>query len=507
MFSTTGRLIVVSNRLPFVLKPREDQSWRLVPGSGGLVTALAPVLRDRGGVWIGWPGQAGPIPELPDLLDQASDSAGYQFVPVTLPPEEYDLYYNGYANESLWPLFHDLQSQCRFRPDYWKAYGAANHRFAEAIVSHTRPGDFVWVHDYHLMGVAEILRKAGLVNPLAFFLHVPFPPLDIFVKLPERHTLLAALLQYDLIGLQTQRDRRNFIHCVRALMQGVHISHKGHLHTVRGGERQVNIGTFPIGIDYEGFAGQAASEEVATQAWHIHEKFPEKQIVFGLDRLDYTKGVPQRLEAFRNLLERYPDLHERINLVQAVVPSRVGIPKYDALKCEIERLVGQINGQFTTPGWIPIHYIFRSLGRAELLAWYRTAEIALITPLKDGMNLVSKEFCAASIEENAVLILSQFAGAAAQLKRGALLVNPYDVEQTADAIRQAFYMPHDERRARMRQMRRNIRGQDIYWWVDSFIESAIGKELNDFPVQEEYIPENRDIAAGESPNGVASSIA
>ncbi|MCE5230802.1 trehalose-6-phosphate synthase [bacterium] len=490
MISSTHRLIVVSNRLPFVLTRRSDKTSRLEPASGGLVTALAPVLRDRGGVWIGWPGQAVDIPELPGLLEDASDLAGYQFVPVALTAEEHENYYNGYANESLWPLFHDLQSQCRFHPDYWKAYATVNGHFAGAILEQACAGDFVWVHDYHLMGVADILRKCGRDNPLAFFLHVPFPPLDIFIKLPERHKLLGMLLHYDLIGLQTQRDRRNFIHCVRALAPGAHISHRGNLHTIRLGERQVNVGAFPIGIDFKGFADHTASEEVATRAWHIHENFPERQIVFGLDRLDYTKGIPHRLEAFRNLLKRYPELHERINLVQVVVPSRVGIPKYDALKREIERLVGEINGQFTRSGWIPVHYIFRSLERTELLAWYRTAEIALVTPLKDGMNLVSKEFCASSIEENAVLILSQFAGAAAQLKRGALLVNPYDVEQTADAIRQAFYMPPEERRARMRQMRRNVRHQDIYWWVDYFIESAIGKELKDFPIQEEYIPEN-----------------
>lgn len=491
MFAPPNRLIVVSNRMPFVLK-KQDEAWSLVPGSGGLVTALAPVLRDRGGIWIGWPGRSEPIDGLTDLLDRASESAGYRFVPVMLTAEEQDKYYNGYANESLWPLFHDLQWQCRFHPDYWRAYAAVNQHFAETIREHAFADDFIWVQDYHLMYVAEILRRKGFANPLAFFLHIPFPPLDIFIKLPERHKLLSALLHYDLIGVQTQRDRRNFIHCVRALIPGVHVSQKGHLQTIRVGDRHVKIGAFPIGIDFNGFAGESASEEVATRAWHIHERFPEKQIVFGVDRLDYTKGIPQRLEAFRNLLQRYPDVREHLNLVQVVVPSRVGIPKYDALKNEIERLVGEINGQFTNSGWIPIHYIFRSLERAELLAWYRTSEIALVTPLKDGMNLVSKEFCASSIDENSALVLSQFAGAAAQLMRGALLVNPNDMEQTADAIRQAFYMPREERRARMRQLRRNVRHQDIYWWVDSFIESAIGKELKDFPVQEEYIPENTD---------------
>jgi trehalose 6-phosphate synthase len=482
-----NRLIVVSNRLPFVIRRKEDEHWELISGTGGLVTALTPVLRNCGGVWVGWPGNLGACEECAALLRTAGEEAGFDFRPVALNPRDYDLYYNGYANESLWPLFHDLQSQCRFKPEYWEAYLRVNQAFAHAVLGNLQPDDFIWVHDYQLMSMARFLRMGAPGNPLAFFLHIPFPPLDIFVKLPERHELLHDLLQFDLVGLQTQRDRRNFIQCVRALVPAAQVRGTGALHSITLGERIMQVGAFPIGIDYRAFARQASAEAVARKAWIIHEALPNRQMVLGIDRLDYTKGIPQRMEAFRNLLERYPDLHGRINLIQVVVPSRVGIPKYDALKREIEGLVGEINGQFTGLNWVPIHYIYRQLNEEELLAYYRTAEIALITPLKDGMNLVSKEFCACSLEENSVLILSQFAGSAAQLGRGALLVNPYDVKQTANAIYRAFHMPPEERRHHMRIMRRNIRHQNIYKWVDSFIQAAINKELDFFPQNEDFL--------------------
>jgi trehalose 6-phosphate synthase len=252
------------------------------------------------------------------------------------------------------------------------------------------------------------------------------------------------------------------------------------------------VGTFPIGIDARDFAERAASPQVEIEYRRILSHFGDRQLVLGIDRLDYTKGIPHRLRAFRDLLERFPEVRGRINLIQVVVPSREGIPRYDDLKHEIDQLVGQINGRFTQMGWVPVHYMFRSLEPRELLAFYRAAQIALVTPLKDGMNLVCKEFCACSIEEDSVLILSQFAGAAAQLGRAALVVNPYDVEQTADAIYNAYRMDAGERKYRMRRLRSNIQSQDVFWWVDSFMRAAIDKELRDFPVLEEYIPERHE---------------
>ncbi len=487
---STKRLIVLSNRLPYVLENHTRDRWTLKPGSGGLVTALLPVLRDRGGIWIGWSGTTEEVPEVDEVFRGASREAGYLLKPVSLTQEEIDRYYHGYSNESVWPLFHDLQSRCAFNPDYWHTYVKVNRRFANALAEDCRPDDFVWVHDYQLMDVAHHLRDAGCLANLAFFLHIPFPAPDIFMKLPERNTVLASLLAYDLVGFQTQRDRRNFIQCVRMLMKNARVRVDGHLHTVRLGDYEIHVGSFPIGIDANSFADAATTPEVEERLRSIRSLYANRQIVLGLDRLDYTKGIPERLRAFANLLERFPEVRGRIHLVQVVVPSREGIPEYDDLRVEIERTVARINGRYSELGWVPVHYLYRSLPRTELLAFYRSADIALITPLKDGMNLVAKEFCACNIEENSVLVLSQFAGASAQLGQAALVVNPYDVEQTADAVYNAFRMSQGERRYRMRRLRRNVRTQNVFWWVDSFMRAAIDKELRDFPVLEEYIPEH-----------------
>jgi len=486
----TQRLVVVSNRLPYVLTRTDDGSWGLAPGSGGLVTALHPVLRDRGGTWIGWPGVTETVPDLRRILRNAAREAGYAFEPVLLTADEMEKYYHGYSNEIIWPLFHDLQGRCDFDPEYWPAYVGVNRKFAQALMNHCGPQDFVWVHDYHLMDVAHHARERNCEADLAFFLHIPFPPPDIFMKLPERQAVLHSLLAYDLVGVQTLRDRRNLVQCIRTLVKNVRVRVESNLHVVQIDDHETRIGNFPIGIDASGYAKRATAPEVEQQVKVIRERYPGRQLVLGIDRLDYTKGIPQRLRAFANLLDRFPELRGKIQLFQVVVPSRMGIREYDDLRAEIERLVGEINGRYTQLGWVPVHYFFRSLSTTELLAFYRAAQIALITPLKDGMNLVAKEFCACSVEEDSVLILSQFAGASAQLGRAALVVNPYDVEQTADAIYQAFRMTPGERQYRMRRLRRNVNSQNIFWWVDSFMRAATDKGLRDFPILEEYIPEH-----------------
>jgi trehalose 6-phosphate synthase len=474
-----SRLIVVSNRLPFSFRRARDGRWRAQPGSGGLVTALLPVLRNRGGTWVGWPGAAGPARDFTAALAAAGGDAGYRLVPVPLGADEVRDFYQGFSNEVLWPLFHDLPSLCNFDPAYWRTYCNVNRKYARAVRRRARPGDFVWVHDYHLMNVAAELRRLGVRSRLAFFLHIPFPAPDVYLKLPWRAPLLDALLAFDLIGFQTARDRRNFIACAQAL--GRHVPPQ-------------RVGDFPISIDYNSFMRLASAPEVAAKARELHRLLPKRKLVLGIDRLDYTKGIALRLRAFKDLLQRHPEMRGRVSLIQVVVPSREDIPQYHRMKTEIEQLVGRINGAFARPGgWVPVWYEYRNLSRLELLAYYRAADIALITPLKDGMNLVAKEYCACSIEEDCVLILSEFAGAAAQLGSGALLVNPYDVQGVAEAIRTAHAMPVAERTARMRRMRRSIQRQDVFWWVESFLRAAVARGLRDFapPAASKALPEDQ----------------
>ena len=468
-----NRLIVVSNRLPFALDSSGDDLWTVTPAVGGLVSAVEPVLRERGGTWIGWPGIAGEIPNEP--LAKATRDAGYNVVPVALSETERDEFYYGYSNEVIWPLFHDLQNFCNFEPAYWQAYKQVNERYADAIIRNARPKDFIWVHDYHLMYVAQTLRERNApqqLSALTFFLHIPFPPYDIFAKLPQQRRLLRALLQFDLLGFQTRRDVRNFLQCVRRVMPDAKVLSRSDTHVIGFEKREIRVGHFPIGIDFDSFENGAKSEAVARRSQQLRANFPDCQLMLGSDRLDYSKGIPERLRAFRDALDRYPELRGRVVLIQIVVPSRVEIPRYHEFKGRIDRLVGNINGRFSTSTWIPVQYHFRGLDREELLAHYRACDIAFITPLKDGMNLVAKEYCACRSDENGTLILSQFAGAAEQLKHDALLVNPYDVEQMADTIVNAFRMTPAARAARMKRMRRMIRKENVFWWVDSFLKAG-----------------------------------
>lgn len=472
------RLVVASNRLPVVLSKESSGDWHLERGSGGLVTALEPLLRERGGVWVGWPGiHEEAIDGLEEVLQNVTQDHEYRVRGVHLTAREENDFYLGFSNQIVWPLFHDFQTQCNFRPRFWEAYQTVNRKFAEALADEVQEGDFVWVHDYHLMEVAQELRERGIHENCAFFLHIPFPPLDLFVKLPWRFTILRSLLRFDLVGFQSARDRDNFLHCLRALVPGAELEGEGRVVTARFDGREVRIGVFPVSVHFQEFAGVAGGGEVSRRVAELRSRHQDRSLILGVDRLDYSKGIPHKLEGFRAALRRYPELRGRVTLVQLVVPSREDIPEYHRMKQEIERLVGEIQGEFTRPGWVPIHYQYGRWDRPELLAHYRASRIALVTPLKDGMNLVAKEFCACSLEGDGVLVLSEYAGATAQLQDDAILVNPYDSEEVAQGIHAAFTMPDQERRGRMQRLRQRVRDQDIFWWADTFLRAAEGEDL------------------------------
>lgn len=477
--SGATRLVVVSNRLPVTVEA-EGQGYRVRPSCGGLVSALRPVIKGDT-VWVGWTG-GDYAPEIADLL-QSSAAQPHSLVPLFLTAAEKACFYHGCSNEIIWPLFHDLQSRCNFDPAYWDVYCDVTEKFADAVQQAARQDDFVWVHDYHLMLLAEALRARELRFTLGYFHHIPFPPADIFEKMPWRNQILRGLLHFNSIGFQTARDRLNFLASLRRCLRDVEVKRVGERLLVRAEGLCTMIGTFPISIDFEEFANQALDPAVAARAAELQRQIAGEQIILGVDRLDYTKGIPERLLAFRALLENYPDLDGRVTLVQVVVPSREEIPKYQELKLTIERLVSEINGECARPNWTPVVYLHRCLPRPELVAFYRAADIALITPLKDGMNLVAKEFCASRVDDGGVLVLSEFAGAAKELKCGALLVNPYDSEGVASALYHAFRMSGREQRVRMQRMRHWIRRHDVFRWCESFCSQAVPLRLNPKPVR------------------------
>ncbi len=459
MVADARGLVVVSNRLPV---QRTGTRWTL--SAGGLVTALRPVVGRRPTRWVGWDGGAQKIPAtLPDTEVELS--------PVSLTRSDVRDYYDGFANATLWPLFHDLVGTPVFDRGWWAAYERANGAFAEAALRALdgleRP--LVWVHDYHLMLVPGLLREAG-VSDVRFFLHIPWPAPELFARLPWRADILRGLLGADALSFHTDRYRKNFVRsCGRILPDEV---------TLRGKDieydgRVVHTLANPISIDSDEFAATARSEAVDTRLATLREQFAGRTVLLGVDRLDYTKGIPERLEAFERLLERREDLQGRLALVQIAVPSRGNVEEYRALREQVEQITGRINGRFTRPGHdVPVHYLHRGVPREDLLAYYRLADLMLVTPLKDGMNLVAKEFAVVqqATQGSGALVLSEFTGAATELK-AACLCNPFDGEGVSRVLERTLDTDPQELRGRLRQLARRVHRHDIHRWADLELNS------------------------------------
>jgi trehalose 6-phosphate synthase/phosphatase len=457
---TAGRLLIASNRLPFTAKVVRGQA-QMSAASGGLAVGLQPWHQASGGLWIGWPGPGASDPEDAAVLARACEQR--RIVPVHLSEDHVRRYYNGFANRVLWPLFHYQVDRVPVDPAGWDAYRDVNDRFADAIASAYRDGDSIWVHDYQLMLVPAMLRARLPAAKIGFFLHIPFPSSEVFRTLPWRHEILDGLLGADLLGFHTFAYLRHFVASLLHV-EGV----ESDVDCVRVAHRQVRLGVFPMGIDAPGFAEAAQDPEVCDEVAKIRREAGSRQIILGVDRLDYTKGIPRRLLSIERLLERRPELRDEIRYIQVAVPSREDVDTYQKFRRLVEQTVGRINGGCGTLCSTPVHYLHRSVSRSQLVALYAAADVMLVTPLRDGMNLVAKEFVASRIHDDGVLVLSEFAGAASELC-GAVMVNPYDVDAVADAIERALRMSVGERRARMRRLRARVHDYDVHTWATSFI--------------------------------------
>ncbi|HEX5998992.1 MAG TPA: trehalose-6-phosphate synthase [Hyphomicrobiaceae bacterium] len=449
-----SRVILVSNRVT---------DLRRAAQAGGVAVALAHVMRTRPSLWFGWSGEVKP----PKEAAQATQSG--RIITVPLSPTENERYYLGYANSVLWPVFHNRLDVAQFEAGYFDEYMAVNRRLAALLQPHLRPGDVIWVHDYHMIPLAVELRRLGVLNRIGFYLHIPFPPWQTFIAIPEHAQLARCLAAYDLVGLQTKADVSNLLDY---LVNGVfgNVTPDGR---VRLFDRLLRIASFPIGIDVSDFA-KAAHNVALVQGRGMSR-------IVGVDRLDYTKGLPQKFKAFGKFLEAYPQYQRQVVLTQIAPPTRENVEAYADIRQQLESLAGSINGRFGEIDWVPIHYIHRAAPRRRLTAIYRSARIALVTPLRDGMNLVAKEYIAAQDAENpGVLILSRFAGAAEELEK-ALIVNPYDIHNTAEAIRIAMEMGLTERRARHQAMMATIKQHDLAAWCDAFLRALAGVGGDDDP--------------------------
>lgn len=451
------RLLVVSNRAPIeVASGKERRIRRTV---GGLASALDDAIRRRRGSWIAWTGVS-------DVIQPAETGLDYPITSVELTDREVEHYYGGFSNRVLWPLCHMFLDRCRFKPEYWDAYRTANEQFARAVAKVAHPGDLVWVNDFHLCLVPELLRRRGPDLKLGVFWHTPFPPAPIFAVLAWRTEILHGLLGADLIGLQTEDDVTNFLECARK-----HAECEVHEATarVRVGNREVRVVALPVGIDAKAFADRAVDDDILEQRDQLRAAIGAEVLLLGVDRLDYTKGILERLRGYEMFLERHPRWRRRCSFVQMTVPSRDRVSEYKEMKHSIDETVGRIMGRFTKAGRSPIVYLYRGVDQNRLTAYYAAADVALVTPLRDGMNLVAKEFVACHAPtETGTLVLSEFAGAARGMSE-AVLVNPYDPEDIARAIETAVNMPHHERGERMQALARRVRTHDIHWWTDAFL--------------------------------------
>jgi trehalose 6-phosphate synthase len=454
------RLVVVSNRVAY-----------LESKSGGLAVALGDTLRQTGGVWFGWDGNVVDDDEQIAVNTVQQDTVTVATIPLT--EQDYNDYYVGFANQVLWPACHYRLDLVNFETPYFDGYRRVNARFADALTKLLEPDDIIWIHDYHLFSLASELRSRGVKQKIGFFLHIPFPPPGVLLAVPVHQWLVKSLFSYDVIGFQTNTDVVNFQRFVSEHVNG-EIGADGRV-TAFG--RTVIARAFPIGIDVESFYRLAHTADADGIIERLNRRNLALSHIVGVDRLDYSKGLPERLKAFRRLLELYPDKHKSVTLMQIAPPTREDVAAYTDIKQELEQLSGSINGEYGDFDWTPVRYIHRNITRDQLAALFRGSQVGLVTPLRDGMNLVAKEYVAAQDAENpGVLVLSRFAGAAEDMQE-ALIVNPYDIDDIAHALKQALSMPLAERRERHQKLYARVRRNDAANWRRNFLAAlAPGKQ-------------------------------
>lgn len=460
------RLVVVSNRLPSV--KLGDPPGQVEIPLGGLASALAGALRrSPNSLWFGWNGRV-VEPSRRERLSRAMVS-DIELLGLPLAQKEVDRYYLGFCNETLWPAFHCFQGRVRVRPESWACYRSVQSRMASVLLPFLQPDDAVWVHDYHLLLLGSELRRLGFRGQLGFFLHTPFPPYDLWQVLPEPREILRALMQYDVMGFHIQTYRDNYVYCAQrelgARLEGCILS---------TGERSQRVGAFPVGIEPDDFAPQRDVPPPSTERRRrqvLRAVLRDRKLVLGVDRLDYSKGIPERIGAYEQFLRKSPDWHKRVIYVQIASPSRTPLLEYARQKARIESLMGRINGELGEHDWQPVRYLYKAYKRDFLAKLYREADVGLVTPLRDGMNLVAKEYVAAQhMEYPGVLVLSRTAGAAEEL-RDALLVNPYVPSEVAAAIQRALAMPWEERRERHARLLAQVRAHTATRWADDFVST------------------------------------
>jgi len=457
-----NRLLIVSNRLPVTVHKRGGD-LHFQQSVGGLATGLGSTYVNRPSLWLGWPGVSSKSLSSGDKKRITEKFRDIQCQPVFLSEYEIEKYYTGFCNRAIWPLFHYFSHYAVYDPSSWKVYAKVNKKFCDAVCAVAEPDDVIWIHDYHLMLLPGLLRERMPDAAIGFFLHIPFPQYELFRLLPWRKEILSGLIGADLIGFHTFEYVTYFLNTVRRIL-----GYEQEMTRIKAGDRMVKVDTFPMGIDYRRFAGAVKDPVVEKEIARIRHFVTTGKIILSVDRLDYTKGVPLRLMAFDALLEEHPELKEKVTMILIAVPSRTRIDRYAELKHEVDQLVGRINGRHGTMYWTPIRYLYKSLPFCKLVALYNIADLALITPLRDGMNLMAKEYLAAKGEGTGMIVLSEFAGAAKELGE-AILVDPNNISEFSSAIHRGLTLPDEEKMKRLKAMQEHLRRYDLDRWTSDFL--------------------------------------
>jgi trehalose 6-phosphate synthase/phosphatase len=463
----SGRLILASNRLPITAE-YDGSQLVLRQSGGGLATGLKGVRAGQGSTWIGWPGEVSSSARVRSQLTAELEKEGLR--PIFLTRPELKGFYEDYSNAAVWPVFHDLVDQLPLEIMGWEMYEEINERFARAVVDVYEEGDMIWVNDYHLMLMPAQIRRMAPQARIGFFLHIPFPHPDMFRVLPQRTELLQGLLGADLLGFHTRSYADHFLSAVETIL-GERTSSAG----VRLKGRTARVGAYPMGIDAETWENRARSTPVAKQVLSLMQDAGKRKLVLGIDRLDYTKGLLRRIAAIERLFQQEPSMAERVRFIQVTFPSRERIESYAGLRRQISEMVGRINATYGSPRSLPIHLILRSVSEEEVSSLYSAADIMLVTPVRDGMNLVAKEYVASRLHDDGVLILSEFAGAADEMSE-ALIINPYDAEGFREALRHAIDMSPVEQRRRMTKLREGVMNNDVHTWAETFLNALADGE-------------------------------
>ncbi len=472
-------IILVSALIPVSIK-EENGEYKAKVSPGGLITTLSQSIKGKSVKWFGWYGSEKYSKHIENIIVEEGKKKGFNLFPVHLTKEEIQYFFNLFSNGVIWPLFHSFTQYCRFNKDYWHFYKKVNEKFAQKILKHIDKDTVLWVHDYQFFLLPEYIKKKNKNVKINFFLHIPFPSPEIFLKLPWRKEIIDGFLNFDFAGFHTQIDKENFINCVKYFYD-VKEERSNYFTDLYIENKKIRLAAIPISIDFKFYDTKANEKETVEIFKNLKERYKDKYLIVSIDRIDYTKGLVEKLNGYRRFLEKYPEYREKVILMISTAPNVKKLPEYEKLEKEFHHKIAEINGSLGTEIWRPVLFINKRLSINELIAYYRAADISLITPIKDGLNIVCKEYSASNIDLNGSVILSEFAGASTEIGDFVYLINPYDIENIADTIKKVIEEKQEVKKEKMKKLRKHINEFDIYWWSKTYFKIAEGEKIDKFP--------------------------